>query len=77
MSHRDLIATSPKPLHWARLTKVMELVDPYFLWARRDPASLEAIFDALPHEFLVDARKRRERLLKEREDAAKKADRKS
>ena len=77
MSHQDLIATSPKPLQWARLTKVMELVDPYFLWARRDPASLEAIFDALPHEFLVDARKRRERLLKEREDAAKKADRKS
>jgi hypothetical protein len=77
MAHRDLIPASPKPLQWARLRKVMELVDPFFLWVRRDPASLETMFEALPHEFLVDARKRRERLLMEREDIAKKADRKS
>ncbi|TWH78858.1 hypothetical protein IQ25_04140 [Novosphingobium taihuense] len=76
MAHRDLIPASPKPLQWARLKKMMELVDPYFLWVSRDPASLESVLDELPHEFLVDARKRRERLLKEREDIAKKADKK-
>ena len=77
MAHRDLLLSSAKPLQWARLKKVMELVDPFFLWAIGDPASLESTFDALPHEFLVEARKRRERLLKKREDIAKKADQKT
>ncbi len=75
MAHVALIPGSPKPLQWARLAKVIELVDPYFLWSATDAASLGALLGTLPHEFIVDARKRREQGLKKREDAAKKADR--
>ncbi|TSE13539.1 hypothetical protein C1D09_003425 [Mesorhizobium intechi] len=75
LAHRDLISESPKPLQWARLATIMEIVDPYYLWACNDPASLGSTFDALPHEFLVEARQLRSRLLKDRENAASKADR--
>lgn len=74
LSHRDLLSQSPKPLQWARLAKIMEVVDPYYLWARNDPASLRPVFDALPYEFVVEARQLRSRLLKDRENAASNAD---
>jgi hypothetical protein len=74
LSHRDRLLDSPKPLRWARLVKIMEVVDPYYLWARNDLASLKDLFDVLPHEFIVEARQLRTRLLKDRENAASKAD---
>lgn len=74
MAQRELIAVSPKPVQWARLQRVLELVDPYFLWSRTDPTSLEGVFALLPHEFFVDAQQRRKRLLRERENAAERQD---
>jgi hypothetical protein len=74
MEHRALIMTSPKPLQWARLLTITELVDPFFLWSRHDPSSLGDVFDALPYEFFDEAGRVRRQQLKQREDAAKKAD---
>jgi hypothetical protein len=75
MEHRDLLPCSPKPLQWARLTRIIELVDPYYLWSSSDPSSLRDALEPLPYEFTVEARQARRRSLKEREDAAKEADR--
>jgi hypothetical protein len=75
LEHRDLLLSSLKPVQWARLTKIIELVDPYFLWSSSDPSSLEDALEQLPYEFTVEARQARRRNLKEREDLAKKADR--
>ncbi|WP_157136845.1 hypothetical protein [Sphingomonas sp. PAMC 26617] len=74
MVHRELLMSSPKPLQWARLSTIIELVDPFFLWSREDPTNLKEIFDTLPYEFLDEARDMRKRQLKAREDAALKAD---
>jgi hypothetical protein len=74
MVHRALLISSPKPLQWARLSTIIELVDPFYLWSRDDPANLKEIFDILPFEFIDEARQVRRRQLKEREDAAQKAD---
>ncbi|RRH96922.1 hypothetical protein EH240_21800 [Mesorhizobium tamadayense] len=72
--HRGRLLDSPKPIQWARLVKIMEIVDPYYLWARNDPVSLKDVFEALPYEFVVEARQLRSRLLKDRENAASRAD---
>ncbi|CAN7618081.1 hypothetical protein [Rhizobium sp. LjRoot254] len=40
MERRALLMTSPKPLQWARLLAIIELVDPFFLWSRADPSNL-------------------------------------
>ncbi|MER9390193.1 hypothetical protein [Mesorhizobium sp. M0435] len=69
--HRDRLLDSPKPIQWARLVKIMEIVDPYYLWARNDPVSLKGVFETLPYEFVVEARQLRTRLLKDRENAAR------
>ncbi|QGX80533.1 hypothetical protein EB234_29605 [Mesorhizobium japonicum R7A] len=74
MAHRDLLLSSPKPLQWARLLTILELVDPFYLWARDDPANLSEVFDALPFEFLHEGRQLGKKQLKRREDAAAKAD---
>lgn len=74
MAHRDLLLSSPKPLQWARLLTILELVDPFYLWARDDPANLREAFDALPFEFLHEGRELGKKQLKRREDAAAKAD---
>ena len=74
IAHRNLLLSSPKPLQWARLSTIFELVDPFYLWARDDPANLREVFDALPFEFLVEGRQLSNKQLKQREDAAAKAD---
>jgi hypothetical protein len=74
IAHRDLLLSSPKALQWARLSTIHELVDPFYLWARDDPANLREVFDALPFEFLDEGRQLRKKQLKQREDAAGKAD---
>ncbi|WP_349963026.1 hypothetical protein [Rhizobium sp. ZPR3] len=74
MEHRALLLTSPKPLQWARLLAIIELVDPFFLWSRDDPSNLGDVFDVLPFEFFHEAGQVRKQQLKQREDAAKKAD---
>jgi hypothetical protein len=74
MEHRALLMTSPKPLQWARLLTIFELVDPFFLWSRDDPSNLEDVFDTLPFEFFREASQVRKQQLKQREDATKKAD---
>jgi hypothetical protein len=74
MEHRALLLSSPKPLQWARILTITELVDPFFLWSRGDPSNLGDIFDALPFEFFDEAGQVRKQQLKQREDAAKKAD---
>lgn len=77
MEHRDLLPSSPKPLQWARLTRIIELMDPYYLWSSGDPSCLAHALEQLPYEFTIEARQARRRILKERDDAAKKADRNS
>ncbi|WP_172705169.1 hypothetical protein [Sphingomonas sp. LH128] len=74
MEHRALIRTSPKPLQWARLLTIFELVDPFFLWSRDDPSNLGDVLEALPFEFLDEAGQVRGQQLKQRGDAARKAD---
>jgi hypothetical protein len=74
MEHRALLMTSPKPLQWARLLAIIELVDPFFLWSRDDPSNLGEILGSLPFEFLDEADRVRKQQLKQREDAARKAD---
>ncbi len=74
MMHRERLMSSPKPLQWARLSTIMELVDPLFLWSREDPANLKVIFDTPPFEFLDEAREIRKRQLKKQGNAPKKAD---
>lgn len=73
MEHRDLLPSSPKPLQWARLRRIIELMDPYYLWSSNDPSSLADVLEQLPYEFTVEVRQARRQSLKEREDAAKKA----
>ncbi|MDX8522077.1 hypothetical protein [Mesorhizobium dulcispinae] len=75
LSHRDLMLESDKPLQWARMMRIMEMVDPYYLWARNDPASLKDLLELLPYEFVAEARQLRTRLLRDRENAAAHADR--
>jgi hypothetical protein len=75
LEHQDLLLSSPKPLQWVRLTKIIELIDPYFIWSASDPSSLRSTLEHLPFEFTVEARQVRQKHLKEREDAAKKGDR--
>ena len=72
--HRDLILSSPKMQQWARLSTIFDIVDPFYLWARYDPTSLEQVFDELDCEFLSAARQMRTKALKIREDEAKKQD---
>lgn len=74
IAHRDLMISSPKPLQWARLSTILELADPFYLWDRDDPANLGEVFDALPFEFLDEGHQLRKKQLKRREDAAAKAD---
>ena len=74
MERRVLLMTSPKPLQWARLLAIIELVDPFFLWSPADPSNLGYVFDALPFEFFDEAGQVRNQQLKQREDATKKAD---
>lgn len=74
LAHRDLIRSSPKPLRWARLSTIFDIVDPFYLWARDDPASLEQVFGELDYEFLSAARQMRIKALKVREEEAKKQD---
>jgi hypothetical protein len=74
MEHRALLMSSPKPLQWARLLAIIELVDPFFLWSRDDPSNLGDVLDALPFEFFDEADQVRKQQLKQREDAARKAD---
>ncbi|WP_438748243.1 hypothetical protein [Pararhizobium sp. O133] len=74
MKHRDLISCSPKHLQWARMLTIFELVDPFYLWHRNDPANLKSLFDALPSEFFHEAKQLRQKRLKQVEDAAAKAD---
>lgn len=74
IAHRDLLLSSPKPRQWARLSTILELADPFYLWARDDPANLRQVFDALPFEFLHEGCQLRKKQLKQREDAAAKAD---
>ena len=73
-AHRDLLLSSPKPLQWARLSTILELADPFYLWARNDPANLSEVFDALPFEFFVEGHQLRKKQLKQREDKAATAD---
>lgn len=75
MEHLRAIATSPKPLKWARLMTIIESVDPSFLWSRDDPASLGLVLRDLPHEFWVEARDAKKKRIKKLDDDAKKADR--
>ncbi|OBP78946.1 hypothetical protein [Mesorhizobium loti] len=72
--HRGRLLDSPKPIQWARLVKIIEIVDPYYLWPRNDPVSLKEVFEVLPYEFVVEARQLRSRLLKDRKNAASRAD---
>ncbi|MER8517533.1 hypothetical protein NKH47_32105 [Mesorhizobium sp. M1060] len=74
IAHRDLLLSSPKPLQWAKVSTILELVDPFYLWARDDPANLREVLDALPFEFLEEGRQLRKKQLKQREDSAAKAD---
>ncbi|MDP9412776.1 MAG: hypothetical protein M3Q08_01515 [Pseudomonadota bacterium] len=75
MAHLQAMPAVSKPGRWARLHTVFECVDPYFLWSRNDPASLQEFLDANPPEFVVEARQLRSRRGKEVGDQAKKADR--
>lgn len=75
MAHLDAIATSPKPLKWARLMTIIECVEPAFLWSRDDPASLGPTLNALPHEFWLEAQDAKAKRSKKLDDDAKKADR--
>jgi hypothetical protein len=76
MGHLAAMPDSSKALRWARLQTIFELVDPHSLWDRGDPASLQALINENPVEFLLEARKLRDRRAKTLEDDAKKADRK-
>lgn len=75
MGHLRAIATSPKPLKWARLMTIVESVDPSFLWSRDDPASLGPVLRNLPYEFWVETRDAKNKRSKKLDDDAKKADR--
>ena len=75
IEHRELLPSSPKPLQWARLTRMVELIDPHYLWSAADPASIADALDQLPYEFTVEARQLHRRHLKKWEDKAKMADR--
>lgn len=75
MAHLKAMASSSKPLRWARLQTIFEGVDPHFLWSRDDPASLREMIDFNPPEFLVEALQLRSRRIKNLEDEVKKADR--
>ena len=75
MTHRDALLSSSKPQQWARLSTIFELADPFYLWARDDPTSLGEAFDALPYEFLAEARQLYKKQIKQRDDAAANSDR--
>lgn len=77
IEHRELLPSSPKPLQWARLTKIIELIDPHYLWSATDPASIVDALDQLPFEFTVEARQVHRQRMKKWEDKAKRADRES
>ena len=77
MAHLSAMNQSSKPLKWARLRTIFSCVDPYFLWSRNDPASLQTLIDESPPEFLVEARRLHTRATKKRDDAAKRADKDS
>jgi hypothetical protein len=77
LGHLEAMATSSKPAKWARLQTVFNLVDPFFLWLRDDPASLQSFVEENPPEFLVEARSMRTSRNKELDDEAKRADQKA
>ena len=77
MAHLSAMNQSSKPLKWARLRTIFSCVDPYFLWSRNDPASLQDFIDTSPPEFLVEARQLHTRATKKRDDAATRADKDS
>ena len=74
MDHLRAMASSPKPLKWARLQTVFEIVDPRFLWSRDDPASLSPFLDASEYEFFVESQKLYDKRAKAMADTEKKAD---
>ncbi|NML06781.1 hypothetical protein [Sphingomonas sp. G-3-2-10] len=74
--HLAAMAESSKPLRWARLQTVFDLVDPHLLWNRDDPTSLQPFISDSPVEFLLEARNLRDRRSKAIEDEARKADKK-
>lgn len=77
VGHLEAMPHSTKPMKWVRLRAIFELVDPFFLWRRDDPASLQRFVDANPPEFLVEARRLRSSRIKELENEGKQADRKA
>jgi len=75
ISHVEAWEHSSKPLRWVKLHSIFESVDPFFLWQRDDPASIVAMLEASPHEFLVEARRISSKVEKKLDDEARKADR--
>lgn len=75
MGHLHAMQRSSKPLKWARLSTIFECIDPYFLWSRNDPASLEKFFEANSTEFLIEAQKFLSQRRAALEDKARRADR--
>ncbi len=77
MGHLAAMPASSKPLRWARLQTIFDLVDPHLLWGREDPISLQSFINENPVEFLLEARQLRDRRGKVIEDEARKADKKA
>ena len=75
IEHLRVMRTCSKPSRWARLQTIFDCVDPDFLWAADDPASLSEFLDANPPEFKVEARQLVKSRSKKLDDEARKADR--
>ncbi|QCB55819.1 hypothetical protein E5675_16190 [Sphingopyxis sp. PAMC25046] len=72
--HVEAFDRSSKPQKRARLDAVFHSVDPHLLWSKDDPASLEALLDRVPQEFVVEARDLYARRSKKVAEDEKKAD---
>jgi hypothetical protein len=77
LGHLEALPTSAKPLQWARMQTVFELVDPRFVWTMGDQLSLGPFLEGAPYEFWVEARRLHEKHKKSVADAEKKADAKA
>jgi len=74
MIHLAAMVNSPKPRQWARLHVVVQGVDPAFLWAKDDPATIGRVLDDLPYEFTIEAEQLVSKRRKKVDDEAVRAD---
>lgn len=77
LGHLEAMVTSSKPLQWARMLTIFDLVDPRFLWTRGDPLSFGPFLEDAPYEFWVEARRLHQKREKTVGDGEKKADSKA